>query len=76
MKTSPQTRAFVVDREQGVIRDTNDSTLEAVILQTQVGLLRNEAGRIIGCEVLHYCEAAGGFRFVLDETTYALTLVD
>jgi len=58
---------FIVDRENDLVHDlATGEILE--LLQTQVSLLRNGRGKIIGVEVLHDCRDASDATFIIDAT--------
>ncbi len=57
---------FTIDRENGLVRENGNVVAE--LLQTQVALIRDKHGCVIGTEVLHLCRAADGTEFVVDES--------
>lgn len=58
---------FTIDRENEVVYE-NGTTATAKIIQTQVAIVRDKYGEMIGTEVLHYCRASNGSTFVIDES--------
>ena len=57
---------LTVDRENELVLE--NETVIAVVIQTQVSLIRNKHDRVIGTEVLHDCRAPDGTEFVADES--------
>lgn len=57
---------LTIDRENELVLE--NETVIAILIQTQVSLIRNKHGRVIGTEVLHDCRAADGTQFILDES--------
>ena len=64
---SSQTR-FIIDRRQGIVRDTRDSSFVAEILQTQSTIVRDGKNNVVGVEVLHLCRTPNGEKFTIDES--------
>ena len=57
---------FTIDRENGLVRENGNAIAD--LLQTQVALIRDNHGRVIGTEVLHHCRAADATEFIIDES--------
>ena len=57
---------FVIDRIRNVVFDARSQEYLGEILQTSVGRLRDESGKVIGLEVFHSCKGKDGKEFGID----------
>lgn len=57
---------FIIDRDREMVLDAESHRFVADLVQTQVSLIRNKAGVVVGVEVIHLCESPEGEEFCID----------
>ena len=57
---------LVVDRVRNLVFDAENQECVAELLQTSVGLIRNDTGTVIEAEVIHLCKGVDGEEFCID----------